>query len=73
MLSHSDVIEAFGGVRPLAEAINVKPARAIHWPRRGIPAKYWPRVEEAAQDREQPIPITAAQLMELPARSAEAA
>lgn len=48
MLSHSEVIEAFGGVRPLAEAIGVDPKRAIHWPKRGIPAKYWPRVEEVA-------------------------
>lgn len=65
MMSHLEVIEAFGGSRPLAEAIAVDHRRAIHWPQRGIPAKYWPRVEEAAKERR--IAITAAALMDLPA------
>lgn len=73
MLSHSHVIEAFGGVRRFAEAISVPPARAIHWPRRGIPSKYWPAVELAARSREKPIPVTAEALMGMPANSREAA
>jgi len=63
--SHSEVIDAFGGVRPLAEAIGVNPKRAIHWPRRGIPAKYWPAVEGIAAGLA--IQITARDLMGLPA------
>lgn len=63
MQSHTDVIEAFGGRRALAEAVGVRPELAIHWHRRGIPAKYWPRVEEAAQSRG--IPVTARDLMRL--------
>lgn len=51
MQSHSDVIEAFGGVRPFAEAIGISHARAIHFPRRGIPSRYWPSVEKAAIPR----------------------
>lgn len=66
MLSHSDVIAAFGGVRPLAEAISVEPKRAIHWPSRGIPAKYWPAVERVAADRK--IDVTAHRLMEMSAQ-----
>lgn len=64
MLSHSDVIAAFGGVKPLAKAIEVPPSLAIHWGRRGIPARYWPKVEEAAAARD--IPVTARALMTLP-------
>ena len=64
MQSHSDVINAFGGVRPLAEAIGISPSRAIHWARRGIPAKYWPLVEEAAAGKE--IGVTARDLRRLP-------
>ena len=68
MKSHSDVIKAFGGVRPIAEAIGVDPKLAIHWPRRGIPAKHWPVVERAAAARD--ITITAFDLRELPAEEA---
>lgn len=70
MLSHSDVIAAFGGVRPLAEAIGVDPKRAIHWPHRGIPAKYWLLVEDVAVQRN--ISITARALMEISVGSAPA-
>jgi len=45
MVSHADVIRAFGGNRQLAEAIGVDPRVAIHWSKRGIPAKFWPLVE----------------------------
>lgn len=71
LLSHSDVIDAFGGIRPLAEAIGISPKRAIHWPRRGIPAKYWPAVENVAAGKA--VSITARELMLLPAMIAEAA
>lgn len=65
LTSHSQVIDAFGGVRSLAEAIGISPKRAIHWPRRGIPAKYWPAVEGIAAGKS--ISITAKDLMGLPA------
>lgn len=56
MNSHAEVIAAFGGLKALADAIQVKPETAIHWPKRGIPARYWPRVERAALERD--IPVT---------------
>jgi hypothetical protein len=49
---HADVIQAFGSIRQLAEAIGVDPPRAIHWAKRGIPAKYWPAIEASAIGRE---------------------
>lgn len=61
MLSHSDVIIAFGGVRPLAEAIGIDPKLAIHWGRRGIPSKYWLLIEDAAASRN--ISVSARGLM----------
>jgi hypothetical protein len=64
MMSHAAVIEAFGGTRPLAEAIGIDPKRAIHWVSRGIPAKYWPCIEEIAADRQ--LAITAVKLSKLP-------
>lgn len=48
MMTHPEVIKAFGGTKPLAEAIGVDPKLAVHWGRRGIPAKYWHRVVETA-------------------------
>jgi hypothetical protein len=51
MRSHSEVIEAFGGLAALATAINVNAKRAVHWPVRGIPSKYWLCVEDAATAR----------------------
>lgn len=48
---------AFGGYRGLAEAIGVDPLMAVHWPRRGIPARYWPAVEETELARD--IGVTA--------------
>lgn len=65
LLSHLDVVNAFGGVRPLAEAIGVSPKRAIHWGRRGIPSKYWLLVAETQKGRE--IGLTVRKLMMLPA------
>lgn len=62
--SHAELISAFGGVRPLTEAIDIDPRRAIHWPKRGIPAKYWPLVEQASRGK--PYAITAVQLQRLP-------
>jgi len=51
MRSHSDVIEAFGGMAALAAAIKVNARRMVHWPVRGIPSKYWLCVEDAAAAR----------------------
>jgi hypothetical protein len=50
MSTHLEVIAAFGGIRPLAEAIGVEPKQAIHWGRRGIPAKHWHKVVKVAPD-----------------------
>jgi hypothetical protein len=61
MLSHSDVIEAFGGTAGLAIAIGLSPKLSSHWGRRGIPAKYWPRIEETETARR--LGITAGRLM----------
>jgi hypothetical protein len=66
MMSHAHLIEAWGGVTTLAKAIDVDPKRAIHWPRRGIPAKYWHLVEEASKGK--PYAITAVQLQRIPAQ-----
>lgn len=49
--SHTIVIQAFGGLTPLAKAIGVDRGLVTHWPRRGIPAKYWPKVQAAAGRR----------------------
>jgi len=67
MRSHSDVIEAFGGKTALARALGIAPLRAIHWSKRGIPAKYWPCVEETELGRT--LGITAGRLKRLPATS----
>jgi hypothetical protein len=61
--AHGDIIKDFGGARYLAEAIGVDPSIAIHWHRRGIPAKYWPLVEIAASQRS--LAMTAHDLMTL--------
>ncbi|HEY6254510.1 MAG TPA: YdaS family helix-turn-helix protein [Xanthobacteraceae bacterium] len=61
MLAHSHVIEAFGGLTALARAIGVDPKLTTHWGRRGIPAKYWPRIEETEIARR--LGITAGRLM----------
>lgn len=71
MHSHAHVIRAFGGIKEFASAIGVQPPLAIHWPRRGIPAKYWPRVEETEIAKS--LGITAAQLMRLPVKCEDAA
>jgi len=49
--SHAEIIAAFGGIRPLADAIGVRPEIAIHWHHRGIPSKYWISIEDAAATR----------------------
>ena len=63
MKTHADVILAFGSPRKLAQAVGVPPERAIHWPKRGIPSRYWPLVEKAAA--EAGMAITALDLAEL--------
>jgi hypothetical protein len=73
LLSHSEVIDAFGGVRPLAEGIGISPKRAIHWPRRGIPAKYWHLVTKIAAALDPPLSVTADDLARTRPETAEAA
>jgi hypothetical protein len=63
--AHSDVIRAFGGAGKLAIAIGLNPRLSGHWHTRGIPAKFWPLVEDAARQRG--ILITARDLMRMPA------
>lgn len=70
-MSHAEVIREFGGSRRLAEAIGVKPELAIHWPKRGIPAKFWSLVEATEIGRR--IGITALQLKDLPRGATESA
>jgi hypothetical protein len=64
MQSHFEVISAFGGYSRLARLLGVSPRVARHWPKRGIPARYWPKVEEIAVTRD--IVITAKELSRLP-------
>lgn len=66
---HWPVMQMFGGIRSIAEAIGVDPKLAIHWPKRGIPAKHWPVVERVATERG--IEITAMSLREMPAADAQ--
>jgi hypothetical protein len=66
LTSHAHLISKFGGAAPLARAINVEPKLAIHWPRRGIPARYWHRVVVAAAALNPPVHITAHTLERLP-------
>jgi hypothetical protein len=67
MFSHADVIEAFGGTAGMARAIGLSPKLSAHWGRRGIPAKYWPRIEETETGRR--LGITAGRLMRLSANA----
>ena len=53
----------FGGTAGLALALGLNPKLTTHWARRGIPAKYWPRVEATELGRR--LGITAALLMKL--------
>lgn len=68
LLSHAHVIDAFGGISALARAIDLDPKLATHWPRRGIPAKYWPLVEDTETGRK--LGITGYRLMHLPPTTA---
>jgi hypothetical protein len=63
MVSHVEVIQAFGGIRGLTAAIGVDWKRAVHWPVRGIPRKYWFDIEDAATERG--IRVTARKLREM--------
>jgi len=66
MRSHYDVIQAFGGLPALARAIGVDPQMAVHWPKRGIPPKYWPDIEVSALGAR--MGITARLLRHIPRR-----
>jgi hypothetical protein len=50
-MTHAGIIQAFGGIRPLAMAIGIDWKIAVHWERRGIPSKYWHRVVKAWGER----------------------
>jgi hypothetical protein len=47
---HADVIRKVGGRSFLAAALGVPSETVKSWPKRGIPARYWHRVVELAQD-----------------------
>jgi len=66
LTSHAHLISKFGGSAPLAKSIGVEPRLAIHWARRGIPARYWHRVVEAAAELDPPVHVTAHTLERLP-------
>lgn len=51
MQTHSAIIDAFGGRRPLANEIDVDAKLTSHWFERGIPSKYWHKVVNAAAAR----------------------
>ncbi len=70
LTSHAHLISKFGGSGPLAKSISVEPKLAIHWPKRGIPARYWHRVVEAAAALDPPVEVTAHVLERLPAEDA---
>ena len=63
---HAHLINKFGGSAPMAKSIGVEPRLAIHWPRRGIPSRYWHRVIDAAAQLNPPINVTARALERLP-------
>jgi hypothetical protein len=48
MRSHREVIIALGGIKELAPKLGVDPKAAIHWPKRGIPARLWHHVVRLA-------------------------
>ena len=47
---HAIVIRKVGGRSFLAAALGVPSETVKSWPKRGIPARYWHRVVELAQD-----------------------
>jgi len=47
---HASVIRRVGGRSCLAAALGVPSETVKSWPKRGIPARYWHRVVELAQD-----------------------
>lgn len=67
LTSHAHLISKFGGTGPMARSISVEPRLAIHWGTRGIPAKYWHRVVDAAAGLDPPIAVSAHLLERLPA------
>ena len=42
----ANLIERSGGVKPLADAVNVWPGTVRSWARKGIPDWHWPIVME---------------------------
>jgi hypothetical protein len=50
MMSPSQIIEALGGHRRVADITGVPPSVAHKWRIRGIPARYWPDVAAYAAE-----------------------
>lgn len=63
MQTHRDVVEAFGGQTALAKALGLPLTRVLPWTKRGIPARYWPCIEETELGRK--LGITASRLKRL--------
>lgn len=55
MKSHAEVIERLGGPTKLAQSLGVTPGLLTHWKRRGIPLKFWLRIEKTSLGREHGI------------------
>ena len=55
MQTHADVIDAFGGQTKIALALGLPVRRTSHWRERGIPLKYWFRIQETDLARERDI------------------
>lgn len=51
MHPHAKIISRFDGKAELARALGLPLTRLSKWHTRGIPARYWPMVEQAAAER----------------------
>lgn len=68
--THHDLIKALGGPSDLARDLGIfRPIpTTVHWPRRGIPSRYWHRITELAGAKG--ITITPRELETLPTSEA---
>ena len=55
MQTHADIVEAFGGQTQIARILGLPVRRTSHWKERGIPLKYWFKLQETEQARERGI------------------
>ena len=59
-MTHHEIIRKLGGPIALARDLGLsRPEAALHWPRRGIPARLWHRVVELAEQKEEPVTFAA--------------